>query len=117
MALNFMKRYIAILNQAGQSAPVATILENSLGGTVLWTRGSKGEYIGTLAGAFPPAKTTVICGHGQGGEAGTLTNIELAANSPDYFAVTTRAISSETFEPKLEDNLLVRTTVSICVYE
>jgi hypothetical protein len=50
------KRYRALLTQNGTNAPVATILENTLGGTVVWTRLAAGTYRGTLTGAFPVAK-------------------------------------------------------------
>ena len=49
--------YRALLTQTGTNAPVATVLENTLGGTVVWTRDSTGIYIGTLLGAFPSNKT------------------------------------------------------------
>jgi hypothetical protein len=51
------KIYRALLTQSGTDAPVATVLENSLGGTVVWTRNTAGEYLATLASAFPAAKT------------------------------------------------------------
>lgn len=51
------KVYRALLTQSGTAAPVATVLENSLGGTVVWTRDSAGIYLGTLSGAFNSAKT------------------------------------------------------------
>lgn len=51
------KVYTALLNQTGTNAPVATVLENTLGGTVVWTRNSPGLYIATLIGAFPLGKT------------------------------------------------------------
>jgi hypothetical protein len=44
--------YTALLSQSGTNAPVATVLENTLGGTVVWTRVGAGDYFGTLAGAF-----------------------------------------------------------------
>ncbi len=53
------KVYKAILNQTGTDAPVATVLVNTLGGTVVWTRSNPGDYAGTLAAAFPVAKTLV----------------------------------------------------------
>ena len=49
--------YTALLTQTGTNAPVATVLENTLGGTVVWTRDSAGFYTGTLAGAFTVSKT------------------------------------------------------------
>jgi hypothetical protein len=53
------KVYKAILNQTGTAAPVATVLVNTLGGTVVWTRNNPGDYTGTLATAFPIAKTLI----------------------------------------------------------
>ena len=44
--------YTALLTQSGTSAPVATVLENTLGGTVVWTYNDVGNYSGTLTGAF-----------------------------------------------------------------
>ena len=44
--------YTALLTQSGTDAPVATVLENTLGGTVVWTRTDVGTYEGTLTGAF-----------------------------------------------------------------
>ncbi len=49
--------YVALLTQTGTSAPVATVLTNTLGGTVVWTRDGAGNYLGTLAGVFTANKT------------------------------------------------------------
>lgn len=49
--------YTALLSQVGTSAPTAIVLQNTLGGTVVWTYDAPGSYIGTLAGAFPEDKT------------------------------------------------------------
>lgn len=46
------KVYTALLTQSGTDAPVATVLENTLGGDVVWTRDGTGQYRGTLNGAF-----------------------------------------------------------------
>ncbi len=54
-----VKVYRALLTQSGTDAPVATVLENTLGGTVVWTWNSAGSYVGTLAGAFPFGNTVV----------------------------------------------------------
>ena len=51
------KSYVAIVNQSGTNPPVATVLENTLGGTVVWTRTGNNMYYATLAGAFPQNKT------------------------------------------------------------
>lgn len=50
------KVYRAILNQTGTSAPVATVLENTIG-SIVWTRSSQGTYLATLNGAFLANKT------------------------------------------------------------
>lgn len=54
------KVYTALLTQSGTSAPVATVLENTLGGTVVWTRSDVGTYAGTLSGAFTADKTFLV---------------------------------------------------------
>jgi hypothetical protein len=57
IALTKYKVYTALLTQTGTNAPVATVLENTLGGNIIWTYSSTGEYLGTLAGAFINNKT------------------------------------------------------------
>lgn len=57
------KVYTALLSQTGTDAPVATVLENTLGGEVVWTRPSAGAYYGTLAGAFQSGKVYVTFAH------------------------------------------------------
>ncbi|HRN79970.1 MAG TPA: hypothetical protein PKY29_04425 [Ferruginibacter sp.] len=53
------REYVAHLQQEGTDAPVATVLKNTLGGTVVWARSSTGIYTATLVGAFTSGKTTV----------------------------------------------------------
>jgi hypothetical protein len=50
------KIYRALLTQTGTSAPVANVLENTLG-NIVWSRESAGNYYGTLNNAFPIDKT------------------------------------------------------------
>ncbi len=57
------KVYTALLTQTGTDAPVATILENTLGGTPVWTRTNVGEYRVTLTGAFITNKTVISAGN------------------------------------------------------
>lgn len=51
------KVYTALLSQSGTNAPVATVLENTLGGTVVWSYSGTGSYQATLTGAFTSQKT------------------------------------------------------------
>lgn len=54
------KVYTALISQSGTNAPTATVLENTLGGTIVWSRFSTGVYHATLSGAFTSNKTFVI---------------------------------------------------------
>ena len=58
------KVYTALLSQSGTNAPTAVVLENTLGGTVVWTRNSTGLYTGTLAGVFTVDKTLTLMNTG-----------------------------------------------------
>jgi len=53
------KIYNAILTQSSNLDPVATVLQNTLGSPIVWTRTSAGMYLGTLTSAFPTNKTLV----------------------------------------------------------
>jgi len=57
--INGVKVYRAIVNLSGTDDPVATVLENSLGGIPVWDRQSNGYYNIDLAGAFSVEKTFV----------------------------------------------------------
>lgn len=54
------KTYTALLSQESTGTPIATVLENTLSGPVVWTRASEGVYEGTLADEFVDGKTVVI---------------------------------------------------------
>lgn len=53
------KVYTALLTQSGTDAPVATVLENTIG-DIVWERGSAGNYTGTLTNAFIENKTFIL---------------------------------------------------------
>ena len=57
------KVYTALLSQTGTNAPVATILENTLGVNPIWSYDSAGYYLFTEIGAFPINKTTIVIGN------------------------------------------------------
>jgi len=59
--------YVAILNQAGTAAPVATVLSNNLTATLTWARTSQGTYTLTASEAtFTANKTIVFLNTGTG---------------------------------------------------
>jgi hypothetical protein len=55
------KVYTATLYQNGITAPVATVLQNTLGGNVTWQRDGAGNYGASSSGLFTAGKTTVTC--------------------------------------------------------
>jgi hypothetical protein len=61
--LSTVKIYRALITQSGTSAPAATVLGNSLGGTPTYGRSGAGQYTITLTGAFPVNKTFIKIRH------------------------------------------------------
>lgn len=51
------KKYVALLSQTGTSAPVATVLLNTLGATPTWSYVDVGQYRITATGKFTLEKT------------------------------------------------------------
>ena len=106
------KVYTALLSQTGTNAPVATVLENTLGGTVIWSRVSTGTYVGTLAGVFAVNKT--ICFHQR--------SSDLASSSAFDYSMSSAQGSTNTVDLKstlaggLADGLIIRSSVEIRVY-
>jgi hypothetical protein len=52
--------YTAALLQAGTAAPVATVLQNTTGGTFVWSRTTTGKYKVTISGITLPENKVVI---------------------------------------------------------
>ena len=106
------KVYTALLTQTGTNAPIATVLENTLGGTVIWSRVSTGTYVGTLAGVFAVNKT--ICFHQR--------SSDLTSSSAFDYSMSSAQASTNTVDLKstlaggLADGLIIRSSVEIRVY-
>ncbi len=100
------KKYVALLTQTGTSAPTATVLDNTLGGTLVWTYDSVGTYIGTLTGAFTLDKTAVLI---SGVYKGSVVGSRKTNNT---IQITTTATSTNTEANALLDS----TTIEIKVY-
>jgi len=104
-----VKAYRALVTQSSGTAPTATVLENSLGGAVVWARSSTGTYTATLTGAFTSAKTFIM----QPGETGTIAaikNVLAVRTSADVVTVTTGSGGT------LEDSVLSSFPIEILVY-
>lgn len=103
------KLYAALLSQAGTAAPTAIVLENNLGGTVVWTRDSGGIYDATLSGAFTANKTAVFFGGNFQENLGSATYNESVS--------TTNALKIETFSDGTNsDDEFELTPIQILVY-
>jgi len=64
-----VKVYRALLTQSGVSQPSAIVLENSLGGEIVWAYDSGENWItGTLVGAFTANKTFPTIGLERGSD-------------------------------------------------
>lgn len=106
------KSYVATVIQEAGNDPVATVLENTLGGTVVWTRDTVGQYFATLNGAFPNTIKTHL-------SIGTTTGIgfcNIYHNDANSILVNTfeQNPANQLFE--LTDGLLFHTSVAIEVY-
>ena len=56
------KVYVALLSQSGTDAPIATIIENTLGGSISYSRVTDGIYRATGVDLFPENKTAIFMG-------------------------------------------------------
>ena len=60
--------YTALITQAGTAAPVATILQNTTGGTFTYARTSGGDYTVTVSGNLFTANKTLVFLNGGSSE-------------------------------------------------
>ncbi len=108
------KVYTATLTQTGTNVPVAVVLENTLGGTVVWSRLGGPTYRATLVGAFTTGKTYVESKTLQD-DSGMPSRITVAVN-PDHVTITNMAglELSDSWPGALVDN---RYQIEIRVYK
>lgn len=106
--------YVALLNQSGTNAPVAIVLENTLGGTIVWTRTSQGMYIGTLTGVFTLNKTFIPTTIQQGADlwVGDQTLSEFRHANVNEIS----AKSSTSAGTALADSMMINCPIEIRVY-
>lgn len=111
--------YVALLTQAGEDAPVATVLQNTLDGAVVWTRAAFGQYQATLAGAFTAGKTAVFFGPPNinnpiGNDAGVI--YEWQRSSDSVITINTKNLLPVIASAGRDDALLDNTPIEIRVY-
>lgn len=106
--INGVKRYVALLTQIGAGAPTATVLENSMGGTIVFTRIDAGNYNGTLAGAFVASPWIVLGNTAQ--DASFPTMISAFRSGDNTITILTGAVDA------FADDILAGTPIEIRVY-
>jgi hypothetical protein len=109
------KVYTALLTQTGTDAPVATVLENSLGGTLVWTRNSDGEYTATLIGAFPDENQFFTL-NAISAVYSTNTSVSVYWNDSDSFQLTTATGNGVTIPYAFTDDIIYNYPIEIRVY-
>ena len=101
--------YTALITQAGTAAPVATVLQNTTGGTIAWTRNSTGRYVATISGAnFTANKTAVIVTSG-GNSDKFLKPVVSSTSTIDIYNI-------DTGNSAVSDVISATTTVEIRIY-
>lgn len=105
------KVYSALLTQFGTNAPVATVLENSLGVTITWSRSMSGQYFGTASSSiFSSNKFVPFSGR---------TNINTLIRL-DYFTPTEVFLGTATVtgaaSTTFSDSLITNASIEIRVY-
>ena len=106
------KVYVALLTQTGTDAPVATVLENTLGGTITFGYDYVGTYSINSAGLFTSNKTFVQTTLGYTWNANIgLLNYAIQDDS----LISLLTFDSQTTAPASND-VLTNTSIEIRVY-
>jgi hypothetical protein len=106
------KKYVALLNQSGTSAPTAIILENTFSEIPTFSRTSTGVYKLELIDSFTLDKTFIVTG-----------SADVSAGTGDFATVIARRFDEDTITLYTydnftsSDNMLVNTSIEIRVYE
>jgi hypothetical protein len=109
--VNGYRIYSALLSQEGTNAPVATVLENSIG-NIAWTRDGIGLYIGTLVDSFPNNSTAAITSDSAWNNAGvTYITVATSTSPSDFISIETKNLSGV-----YSDDVLAYTYVEIKIY-
>lgn len=114
------KVYIALLTQTGTDAPVATVLVNTLGDTITWSRDSAGTYTGQPGGTpFTTNKTVISMGVASNVGSTIGSSASFGASVAFDIAVinlTTTFQDINSSSGGKSDDLLLKTMIRIEVY-
>ena len=101
--------YTALITQAGTAAPVATVLQNTTGGTIVWTRTSTGRYVATISGTTYTADKTVVLVTSGGNSDMILRPKITATTAIDWYNI-------DSSDNAVSDTIAETTTVEIRIY-
>ena len=107
------KVYTALLTQSGTDAPVATVLENTLGDTITWSYVAVGQYIGTSTGTFTVNKTVIFSGSANDTDVATAMYIMALLGNENTVQIGT---FNQLAVPTASDGKLTNTLIEIRVY-
>ena len=102
--------YTALITQAGTAVPVATVLQNTTGQTIAWTRpAGVGRYVATISNnAYTANKTAVIITSG-GNNDRFLKPVVSSTSTVDIY-------NMDTGDSAVSDGISATTTVEIRIY-
>ena len=102
--------YTALITQASTAAPVATVLQNTTGQTIAWTRpAGVGRYVATISNnAYTANKTAVIITSG-GNNDRFLKPVVSSTSTVDIY-------NMDTGDSAVSDGISATTTVEIRIY-
>lgn len=107
------KVYTALLTQTSTNDPIANVLDNTLSGTIVWSRLNTGNYQATLVGEFPDADKVVIFVNQAGIVAlGGGDSVYTYAYVNDADSIILDTLLSSNYQ----DAMLYRTPIEIRVY-
>lgn len=107
-ALHNYSEWQGFLSQTSNNDPNADVVKNELSGSIVFTRNTDGDYIGTLVGAFTADKTVITIGSFNKG-----WGEDVKAYRIDNDTIAIRTGSSIDF---IDDDVLNNTPINIKVY-
>jgi len=113
------KSYVAKITQNSTSAPVVTVVENTTGLTLNWTRAAVGRYVTNVV-TGDSNKITITCSPGNQTPVGICiySSIQGAGGSNIYFQIESFAnyIGAFVSTVGLNDSILTNATIEIRIY-
>jgi hypothetical protein len=107
------KVYTAIITQSGTAAPVPTVLKNTLGATINWSRASAGRFDGDATGIFTNNKTIIFINNNDNSFAADTSNYTIKAfrlniNRVNIYKSYSELPSTQTYSDDININIEIR---------